>query len=164
MADCAAEMDGVNNHVKTPDNTVKLSEQLRAERIKLFGKHEGKRNITVKDADAYKQALHIPDRMKFTAEPWPYILQLANYIERQTGKPLPTLYKRPKPPNSHYATAFVVILRYGFNLQRRLIYEYVGIQKTHCNYLLDNYRENGIYSPEFNDILQECLEHLETIQ
>ena len=101
--------------------------------------------------------------MKHSADPWQYISLLADYIERQTGKPLQTIYRKAKPPDSYYATAFVVILRYGFDIKRVYIYNYVNIPKTHCNYLIDKYRENGMYSPEFNDILQECLEHLETI-
>lgn len=160
MADIAAEMDGVTNCVKTPNNTVKLSEQLRRERVKLFGKHVAKIDIRTKDKDAYKRPLPIPERIKNAADIWPYIAMIHAYIEQQTGVPLHVLFSKRRSTGSNHAKAFIVVLRYGFNLHRRIICEYVNINVTHVNWLLDNYRENGVYSPEFNDVLQEILEHI----
>ena len=160
MADIAAEMDGVNNCAKSPNNTVKLSEQLKRERIKLFGKHESKIDILTKDKDAYKRPLKLPEHIKSAADIWPFIGMVHEYIEQQTGVPLHVLFSKRRSTGSNHAKAFIVILRYGFNLNRRIICEYLNINITHVNWLLDNYRENAIYSPEFNDVMADILEHI----
>jgi hypothetical protein len=153
-------MDGVNNCAKIPNNTVKLSEQLRRERIKLFGKSDARKQNQTNEKDAYKQAFEMPQCIKNTPDVWPYIAMVHGYIERQTGVPLNVLFSKRRSTGSNHAKAFIVILRYGFNINRRLICEYLNINITHVNWLLDNYRENAIYSPEFNDVLAEVLEYI----
>lgn len=160
LADIAAEMDGVNNCAKTPNNSIKLSEQLRRERVKLFGKQESKIDIRTKDKDAYKRPLPLPEHVINAGDVWPYIGMVHGYIEQQTGVPLHVLFSKRRSTGSNHAKAFIVILRYGFNLNRRVICEYLNINITHVNWLLDNYRENAMYSPEFNDVMADILEHI----
>lgn len=160
LADLAAEMDGVTNCVKTPNNSIKLSEQLRRERIKLFGRNKQKTDIRTASNCEFENSLGIPEHIAKCADPWPYIAKLVDIIERETGQTLPMLFAKRRSTGSNHAKAFIVILRYGFEIKRRLICEYVGIAKTHVNHLLDNYREKAMFSPEFNDTMEDLLEQI----
>ena len=156
LSEVAQQMDGMTNAPLMPQKT-KLSDELRRERIKYFGKSsEPKKSQTIFNGNAHNELQTIFIEV---VDPWNIIADLANFIELQTKVKLFDLYTRFEFPQSNFAKAFIVILRYGFGIKRRIICQYVNITKNRCDYILDDYRERAILSPDFNDIFLICLEH-----
>lgn len=160
LSDLAADIDGVANAPITYTKPRKLSEELRRERIKLFGKTERHGLVKGNKQQTTEGARVLPVMFNDIVEPWEYVARLADIIERKTNYTIIELFNHMKPPVSNYGKTFVVILRYGFGIKRRLICEYVNISPLRCNYILDNYRDKAVYSPEFNNVFNECLEEL----
>lgn len=163
LSDIAAEMDGVSGSPIQYKSKLTLSEELRRERVKLFGKsglNQQKRYVYANRNDVKELLRNIFVNIQ---DPWPYITQLAGYIEAKTSKSIVKVCNKSEPSNFAYGKSFVIILRYGFGIKRRHICEYLNISKFRCDWICDNVRDSAIYSPEFNEIFVSCLEYTEQI-
>lgn len=161
LHDIAAEVDGITNYVRVP-KPVKWSEELRRERLRLFGseKQTGKVTKTETKQDAYNAPLVMPKHITECSDVWPHVAILADYVECKTGETLNALFTQTRTENRHYVKAFIVIMRYGFKIKRSIIAEQIGTTGRKINSVLDMYKNALYYSPKFHGLINELLEQL----
>lgn len=160
LHDIAAEVDGITSYAKVP-KPVKWSDELRRERLRLFGgSNAGKNSKTESKRDEYTEKIPLPPNIEQGGDVWPYIAKLTEYIENKTGATLPALFAQKRTATRHYVKAFIVIMRYGFGIKRSIITEQIGTTKQKLDSVLNMYRDALYYSPNFKLILDELLEQL----
>ena len=162
LSDIAAEVDGITNYVRVP-KPVKWSNELRRERLRLFGgvSDAGKVSKTEAKADAFTESLPLPEHVKNAHDIWPYVSILTEYIETKTGQTLGTLFTQKRTAARHYVKAFAVIMRFGFGVKRSIIVQQIGTTKQKLDSVLTMYRDALYYSPNFTAILNELLDQLQ---
>jgi hypothetical protein len=154
LSDLAADVDGVHGYVVTPDRSVKWSEQLRRERLQLFG-----RGKYVENEDVNPYVLKMPQNAMRNISA--YVDALRLFVEAKENKTIQTLYGRKLNPKGHHARAFLIILRHGFGLQKLHICKTYDIKHKHYVYIMHMYKQHLTQDPAFMDAVTECLEHLE---
>lgn len=165
LHDIAAEVDGITSYAKVP-KPVKWSEELRRERLRLFGSAKTAGKVSKKETkqDAYNAPIVMPSHITDGPDVWPYVSMLADYVECKTGETLNALFTQTRTDNRHYVKAFIVVMRYGFQIKRSIIAEQIGTTRSKINSVLDMHKNALYYSPKFNSIIDELLEQLRAKQ